>query len=59
MTPPFLTRIADILLGTEPKQRLRITRSLMAANVYLVCVALQAYACVTGFMHWVDAIGLS
>jgi diguanylate cyclase (GGDEF)-like protein len=59
MTPPFLTRIADILLGTEPRQRLRITRSLMAANVYLVCVALQAYACVTGFMHWVDAIGLS
>jgi diguanylate cyclase (GGDEF)-like protein len=59
MTQPLLKRIADLLLGTEPKQRLRITRSLMAANVYLVCVGLQAYACVMGMMHWVDAVGLS
>jgi diguanylate cyclase (GGDEF)-like protein len=59
MTPPLLTRIADLLLGIEPRQRLRITRSLMAANVYLVCVGLQAYACVMGIMSWVDAMGLS
>lgn len=59
MTNPLLTQVADLLLSKDPKQRLRIKRSLMAANVYLICVALQAYACVVGIMHWMDAIGLS
>jgi GGDEF domain-containing protein len=51
--------LRDLLLGTEPRQRLRITRSLTAASVYLVCVALQGYACIAGFMHWRSAIELS
>jgi diguanylate cyclase (GGDEF)-like protein len=49
----------DLLLGTEPRQRLRIQRSLTAASVYLVCVALQGYACMAGFMHWRSATELS
>ncbi|HEX5371828.1 MAG TPA: GGDEF domain-containing protein [Aquabacterium sp.] len=59
MTTSSVKRIADLLLGTEPKQRLRIYRSLMAASVYLVCVALQGYACLAGFMHWTSAAILS
>jgi diguanylate cyclase len=59
MSHSFLQRCADLLLGTDARQRLRITRSLMAANVYLVCVGLMLYACLTGFMHWADAAGLS
>jgi diguanylate cyclase (GGDEF)-like protein len=51
--------LRDLLLGTEPRQRLRITRSLTAASVYLVCVALQGYACIAGFMQWRSAIELS
>jgi diguanylate cyclase len=54
-----LKHCADLLLGTDARQRLRITRSLMAANVYLVCVGLMLYACLAGFMHWADAAGLS
>ncbi len=49
----------DLLLGAEPRQRLRITRSLTAASVYLVCVVLQGYACIAGFMQWRSAIELS
>ena len=59
MTPSLLKRTANLILSTEPKQRLRIYRSLMAASVYLICVALMAYACVVGFMHWDDATLLS
>ena len=59
MTSSFLTRTGDLILGTEPKQRLRIYRSLMAASVYLICIALQGYACMIGFMHWDDAWLLS
>jgi diguanylate cyclase len=51
--------LRDLLLGTEPRQRLRITRSLTAASVYLVCVALQGYACIAGFMQWRSAMELS
>lgn len=59
MTNPFRRQLLDLLLGTEPRQRLRIQRSLTAASVYLVCVALQGYACMAGFMHWRSAIELS
>ena len=48
----LLTRVGNVILGQEPKQRLRISRSLMAASVYLICVALQAYGCLSGFMSW-------
>src|SRR5690606_7576956 len=55
----LLQRTSDIILGTEPKQRLRISRSLMAASVYLICVCLQAYAAFSGFMTWKNAFLLS
>jgi diguanylate cyclase (GGDEF)-like protein len=59
MTTSLIKRTGDLILGTEPRQRLRIYRSLMAASVYLICIALQGYACIIGFMHWHDAALLS
>ncbi|MFY9476321.1 MAG: GGDEF domain-containing protein [Aquabacterium sp.] len=59
MTSSLIKRTGDLILGTEPRQRLRIYRSLMAASVYLICIGLQGYACIIGFMHWSDAILLS
>jgi len=59
MTSSLIKRTGDLILGTEPRQRLRIYRSLMAASVYLICIALQGYACIIGFMHWGDAALLS
>ncbi len=55
----FIHQAKDVLLGTDPRQRLRISRSMTAASVYIVCIALQAYACMAGFMHWHSAMGLS
>jgi diguanylate cyclase (GGDEF)-like protein len=48
-----------LLLGTDRKQKLRIVRSLMAATAYIVCVALQLYACWLGYVDWVHAEILS
>ncbi len=59
MTSSLIKRTGDLILGTDPRQRLRIYRSLMAASVYLICIALQGYACFIGFMHWSDAALLS
>ncbi|MFT3857731.1 MAG: GGDEF domain-containing protein [Aquabacterium sp.] len=59
MYQPFIKRLNDVLLSTEPKQRLRITRSLMAANVFVACCFLQVYAAYVGFMHMDDVIRLS
>jgi len=51
--------LANWLLSADPKQRLRIQRSLLAANVFLACCGLQAYAVWMGFMQAQDAIWLS
>jgi len=59
MYAPFITRLNDLLLSTDRKQRLRITRSLMAANVFLACVFLQMYAAWAGFMDMADVKRLS
>jgi len=59
MSTHTMKRINDLVLGTDPRQRLRIYRSLMAASVYLICVALMGYACYADFMHWTQAAGLS
>ncbi len=56
---PFARTFKDLLLSQDPKQRVRISRSLTAASVYLICVALMGYACMTGFMHWNEAAALS
>ncbi len=51
MQASFIRTAGNVLLGTERKQRLRIWRSLMAANVFVACVALQIYAAWAGFME--------
>ena len=51
MSSPLIQKITDIAFGSEPKQRLRIKRTLMAANVSLICVVLQAYAWSIGYMN--------
>jgi diguanylate cyclase (GGDEF)-like protein len=55
MQPSKPSTWRDWVLSTDPKQRLRITRSLMAANVFLGCCFLQVYAVWMGFMHADDA----
>jgi diguanylate cyclase len=35
------SRFLDLIAGTEPRQRLRLTRSLSATLVYIMCVVLQ------------------
>lgn len=51
--------LTNCLLSTDPKQRLRIQRSLLAANVFFACCGLQAYAVWMGFMRAQDAVWLS
>jgi len=59
MPSPILSLLSDVLLSTDRKQRLRITRSLLAANVFVACIALQAYAAWAGFMAPDDVWHLS
>lgn len=59
MYAPIVTRLNDWLLTTDRKQRLRITRSLMAANVFVACCFLQMYACWVGYMEAGDVKRLS
>ena len=39
-TATFFHKLADLILGTERKQRLRVSRSLTAAYVFIACVGL-------------------
>ncbi|RZK99637.1 MAG: GGDEF domain-containing protein [Rubrivivax sp.] len=48
-----------VLLGTDPKQRLRIIRSLMAANVYVLCIGIMGFASQQGLMRGEAGILLS
>lgn len=41
----------DRVLSTDPKQRLRIVRSLMSALVFVVCVGLIVYCSIIGIMN--------
>jgi len=59
MYEPLVKRLNDWLLSTDRKQRLRMTRSLMAANVFVACIFLQMYACWMGYMEVVDVKRLS
>ena len=54
MYAPLISRLNDLLLTTDRKQRLRITRSLMAANVFIACCFLQIYAWSVGYMALED-----
>ncbi len=42
--------LLDWVLTTDPKQRLRITRSLMSSLVFVICVGLIVYCSVIGLM---------
>ncbi|MBI5926782.1 MAG: GGDEF domain-containing protein [Aquabacterium sp.] len=59
MYAPLISRLNDLLLTTDRKQRLRITRSLMAANVFIACCFLQVYAWWVGYMEAEDVKRLS
>lgn len=48
--PAFLQKLAALVLGSERKQQVRITRSLTAAFVFIACIGLQIYASKSGFM---------
>jgi diguanylate cyclase (GGDEF)-like protein len=54
-----MSGLLPLLLSTDPKQRLRILRSLLAASVFIACIALQAYACWAGLMARSEAETLS
>ena len=47
----FFHQLSVLLLGSERKQQLRISRSLTAAFVFLACIGLQVYAYWHGFME--------
>lgn len=54
-----MSGLLPLFLSTDPKQRLRILRSLLAANVFIACIALQVYACWVGLMERGDVEALS
>lgn len=55
----MIQRLLAVLLGTDPKQRVRIVRSLLAANAYVLCIGIMAYACQQGLMNRAPAVWLS
>jgi diguanylate cyclase (GGDEF)-like protein len=59
MRSPALKWLVNTAFSADPKQSLRIKRSLMAATVYLLCIGLQVYAYYAGYMHLDDAKVLS
>lgn len=56
-THPF-DRLKHAVFTSDANQSLRITRSLMAARVYLICLALAIYEGWAGFMSWDEVGGL-
>ena len=55
----LLTRILDIFLGTDVKQRLRLTRSLLASLVFFICIGVIAYFTEIGGMDSRHGLWLS
>ena len=47
---PATGKLAALFLTTDRQQRVRITRSLLSASVFVVCVGLIAYAAYLGIM---------
>ena len=54
-----MSSFSTLFFGTDTRQRVRIARTLVAANVYVACIGLQAYACWIGQMATDDALALS
>ncbi|MES2089060.1 MAG: GGDEF domain-containing protein [Pseudomonadota bacterium] len=59
MPSNLVQQLNEAAFGTDPKQRLRIKRSLMAANVYVICIVLQAYAWSIDYMDQDAVVMLS
>lgn len=57
LNPPRL--VLPVLLGHEPRQRLRLGRSMTAAGVYLLALLVQAYAAHIGIADGADTLALS
>lgn len=53
----MIQRLLAVLLSTDSKQRVRIIRSLMAANVYVLCMGIMGFASQQGLMR-ADEAGL-
>lgn len=53
------SRALDLLLGTEPKQRLRLARSLGAAGVFVVCLMVEFAAVSLGMADKLQALAMS
>ena len=59
VSPHDWPRWSVLLLSADPKQRVRLQRSLLAANVFLACVGVQVYEAWVGYMQVRDACLLS
>lgn len=55
----MIQKFLAVLLGVDSKQRLRVIRSLMAANVYVLCIGIMGFASQQGLMRGDEAIILS
>lgn len=54
MSRKLFLQLSDWVLSTDPRQRLRIMRSLMAAFAYFACIGLMVYCSWAGFMSNAD-----
>ena len=55
----MIQRLLAVLLSTDSKQRVRIIRSLMAANVYVLCIGIMGFAAHQGLMRRDESVLLS
>ncbi|MDI1258211.1 GGDEF domain-containing protein [Aquabacterium sp.] len=55
----MIQRLLAVLLSTDSKQRVRVIRSLMAANVYVLCIGIMGFASQQGLMRGDEAALLS
>lgn len=55
----MIQRLLAVLLSTDSKQRVRIIRSLMATNVYVLCIGIMGFAAQQGLMRADQAYLLS
>ncbi|MCC7545375.1 MAG: diguanylate cyclase [Aquabacterium sp.] len=59
MSKSPLLQLSDWVLSTDPRQRLRIMRSLMAAYAYLACLGLLLYSTWAGFVSSRDTFWMA
>jgi diguanylate cyclase (GGDEF)-like protein len=47
--PPFIEPLASLVLGTEPRQRLRLLRTMTSGGVFAVCLLVQWHSVWAGY----------